>query len=1558
MNFLEASLEDVCKEELKQAEVTHHLYLPSLCFSPKYLSRTVTNPVSQESLNVVQFISKLCFVCLLCFSTIFQNKNKLNVFLMPLSVQEQVEAARKGLDQAKEEGLKLHASSDDDDNDFLSPPASAEPVQPTPARRGRKPKDKSKIVTSTRMSGRLRGASPETEPEPTTPREVPDRLRLGLRGRGAAKDSSSISTTQFCTDQHKTSSSNRLQDSSKSSATASSPASDHTFTKSRTLTNRSSTSPMPSPPLSSPTVGKYQSPRDMDNKNSITDREEERRESERRVSESSVESSCVVDNHTKDDDVKDHSAKSPPSRSPRKRQSADNEVLRGLVEDSPSAKVLRKLPGRLVTVVEEKEPRKRRRRGSGTGGEASTEEPFVGEDTAGLMEESNKDSVSADRKTKEAINSSKDQDSNQSLPAQLLPVRSYPPYSPPHLSPDMPVLRNLPVRRRLETESRMAAQLGEQQQHIGRGRGSSQPRKTEPLPGKDHTSSSTDSSVNTPVAPVKRKRGRPPKNPPASINSDKAVAPPTQLAKPVEEVNPPQTPKRKRGRPRSTPLPESVCSDASKTYSSPAQTLPPSPDKSLTPIGPTVTTSEGLQPAEAKEEDTKPEISAPPPNPAQTIEASDPTSTPAPALSQDFHILQSDEKSSITATSDVPVPAIDQSHASTSLVPRTVAAFPPAILAPAISESSSPPVEQKPVASTAAKTPPESTQATTAAAPAPATAPTAASSVKTVSTTVPVTAIPTVTETVLSNPNIPSSVTTTGNPLQQPSALTSAPVGAKVPSPATSPASADVSAETTSLDQALVSSSAALTGAPTVAQKAPAAGLSTASAQSTLTSVPSTGSSPQTLSTPCPTMSDASTASTSSSSAVDTTLSSPVDTKTSVTETPVETVSGTGTPAGSVFCIAPPSTPSASVTPTGQVGTVSVSTPAPDTQASACEAPSKQSPDSANVEKAIKSPHSVPTPAKESSRAASSPEKSVRGADIVTNTQLSTSKATPVSALSSVPPGSPPSGVFPEEPTPAQMDVHHHDSTCVLPEEEEEAFKPGLNKENEVGIGAEETKTPTCEEKDKSMPQSKRRVGSSSEDKEKEGDRQCVVASQGEAKQTSVEQREEQKPRIQKRPLSRQSSQESTCSSSQSSGCSTSTLTRQAHHKRTYEHRLPNKKRRIDVTSENVMDEKEEGMEDAEEGSQEECCTTPVRRRRSRSTSSSSDSDDSEGRKEHLLARPSKHRLQSQETETGSSHQGKKRTRSSERNASHNTSTAGESGSDTSSVRITRKSAGSQGSQGSKASTNSASPLPPEPEVLGKRCSALNAAAKLQAMKGRVDTPGHTLRKDPGTKAAGTSPGSSSDKNPKPKSKSLPATPQTNSLNNNKSNGSKSCTASQPSRSASRSTRQCPGSLVPPLELEYKRSKPEEKERRGRKSFGAKEGEAETHSSSRGHSACSSMSSDGEGDGGRSSRSRSSSNSSQRTHSISSQNTEHRESRAASSGSERSSTQTRKGRQRESGLDHRRSQRLSQEVSSSSGTEGTPDRVLRSVAALAAVHARSPAESTRSSSGQHRLNKT
>uniref|UniRef100_A0A665W0I4 Snf2-related CREBBP activator protein n=1 Tax=Echeneis naucrates TaxID=173247 RepID=A0A665W0I4_ECHNA len=498
MNFLEASLEDVCKEELKQAE-------------------------------------------------------------------EQVEAARKGLDQAKEEGLKLHASSDDDDDDFLSPPASVEPAQPAPARRGRKPKDKDKIVASTRTSGRLRGASPETEAEPTTPREVPERPRLGLRGRGAAKDSGAPSTTPSRTDHLKTSTSTRPQDTSKSSK-ASSP-------------------------------------------------------------------------QAKEDDSKDHSAMSPPStssRSPRKRQSADGEVLRGLVEDSPSAKVLRKLPGRLVTVVEEKEPRRRRRRGSGTGGGASSEEA--------------------------------DQEVTPNPSVQPPPVRGYPPYSPPHLSPDMPVLRNLPVRRRLETESRMAAQLGEQQQHLGRGRGGNQSRKTETPPGRDPTSTSSESSVNSLVTPLKRKRGRPPKTPPRLLESDNTVTPSPQPTSPSEDGNPPLSPKRKRGRPRkdSTTQADAVgegqnskketatpdVSDLSKTDSSTESAVPCHSSEAPIPAGPSP--DQDSRSTTAEETDTQ--TSAPAANPVQV-------STPAPASAP----ASAPAPSAPAAQESPPLPVASPSSASTQL---------------------------------------------------------------------------------------------------------------------------------------------------------------------------------------------------------------------------------------------------------------------------------------------------------------------------------------------------------------------------------------------------------------------------------------------------------------------------------------------------------------------------------------------------------------------------------------------------------------------------------------------------------------------------------------------------------------------------------------------------------------------------------------------------------------------------------------------------------------------------------------------------------------------------
>ncbi|KAG7280656.1 hypothetical protein CRUP_023275 [Coryphaenoides rupestris] len=393
MNFLEASLEDVCKEELKQAE-------------------------------------------------------------------EQVEAARKGLDQAKEEGLKHNASSDDDD--MSSPLASAETPVATPARRGRKPKDKS--AASTRVSGRLRGASPEPEP---APREVPERPR-SLRGRPPSKFSSSTSSS------------------------AATPPSTATPTRTDPHNTKSSSS----------SASSSKDSEDSNDQDSVV----------------LVLPAC--------------------SRLPRKRQSADGEVLRGLSDDSPSAKVLRKLPGRLVTVVTEKEPRKRRRRASGTCGHGASEEEQAG----GSAHEPSRDSAPQsppDHKPKglPCNKSALDKDSGPALPTPPppQPVRGYPPYSPPHLSPDMPVLRNLPVRRRLETESRMAAQLSEQ---LGRGQGAGQPHKTDTPLGQEPTATGVEPGENSVVVPaaavpVKRKRGRPPKTPPLKV-----------------EISPTMSPKRKRGRPR------------------------------------------------------------------------------------------------------------------------------------------------------------------------------------------------------------------------------------------------------------------------------------------------------------------------------------------------------------------------------------------------------------------------------------------------------------------------------------------------------------------------------------------------------------------------------------------------------------------------------------------------------------------------------------------------------------------------------------------------------------------------------------------------------------------------------------------------------------------------------------------------------------------------------------------------------------------------------------------------------------------------------------------------
>ncbi|XP_056152695.1 helicase SRCAP [Lampris incognitus] len=1686
MNFLEASLEDVCKEELKQAE-------------------------------------------------------------------EQVEAARKGLDQAKEEGLKLHASSEDDDDDFSSP-ASVEPVQPTPARRGRKPKDKS--ATSTRSSCRLRGASPEPEPNPPTLREVPERLRFGLRGRGAAKDtsaaftatSSSTTAAPARSDHPKTSS--KIQDFPKPSK-ASSPARDHQNVKTRTLPSRSLPSPVPSNASTSPPGGKPQTVGETDSRSAR--RAERENEQESGLTILSPESTCPVDHQlysaqARDDDSKEQGSLSPPlasSRSPRKRQSADGEVLRGLSEDSPSAKVLRKLPGRLVTVVEEKEPRRIRRRGSGTGGQGSSEETMTEEHMGSSTDEPSRDSMSQspDSKTKGTLSKLvQDQDSNPNLPALPQPVRGYPPYSPPHLSPDMPVLRNLPVRRRLETESRMAAQLGEhQQQHLGRGRGGNQSRKVDIPPGKDTTS--TEPNVNSIIAPVKRKRGRPPKIPQRLPEPERLVSPPAQPISIIEEVSPRLSPKRKRGRPRKDMTAGSdavgaeqsannaasmttggVSDPPTKTAAHKSESVDANTEPRVLPLSTipesqplraaVVSTVEPSLSATAEEAITKTTVPAQflatTPNPSQgctsaTDQASTPTSaqasspkicqtkipTPPPPATALPTAVPSSASAQVASSASIPGPATTSAHVSsapsTSLptpatvpvtdspnttafvvqlpaattISTTVPAGKPTLGASADSgvhvesKLTAPPTEKttilaptktatvtKPASTVLSKSSPEAPCTTGVSAviiPAPAT--TAETTNLLPLTTASAKLAPTTSTTIVKNnppdcihppaePRTPNPVTitlaqTTSTPstaLAKPGS-TSSPVAAvtlttslKTVKATTSTQEKSVLVSTTTSAKSVSATSAPLKSVAAASSSSsvnevtelttgpPRTTITTTKAPAKLITISSTAKTVTAI-TQAPMMTvTPTTTSLEKSIVVASTAPSPVPTKsatitstasakavTATTLAPTEGVRETTPPASTRTVEMTPSKQVITTTLTSTVKTVIATTTFSVTSATSgavatvtMTTATTSTPSTSNI-------NATTVPTNTITVAKSSPVRTIVPLSLEVSSTVSTTKTvshesgthsltvTPSSVLNSttteVPQGVLTTGEkqpLPKVSTPAPSSGLEKESTQKkhAPNEDSQQvmdMEVDVQVKSDSGTEGQDKK----QEIDKSQPK-KRKVESLPEAKDSavapalSDSKTQVAAKKAEAEHQEIEESiGDEKELSQKRPLSRQSSQESARSSSASSECSTSTLTRHAHHKRTYENRHPPKRRRVDVTSQL---EKEEDGEKRGEGKEEISSTS--QKRRSRSSSSSSESDNSENRKERRLTRSAKHRLQDQEQEGECNRHRRRTVQNIDRN--NTTSTGGESGSDTSSVRITRKSAGSQPTPDSKPQTNSVPSAPPEPEVLGKRCSALNAAAKLLAMKGRVDTPGHTTRKDSGAKTTVTSP-ASSDKSQKPKSKNIQTSPQTNSVNlsNNKFSSSKPSMPAQSSRSISRSTRQCPGSLVPPLAREYKRGKPEErdkeKERGNKKKEEGKEAEGEAPSS-RGQSACSSISSDCEGDnGGRSSRSRSSSNSSQRTPSVCSQSTGPRESHSRATSSERERDRSserakhrdrREGQAQESRKDNRRSQRLSQEVGSSSGNEGTPDRVLRSVAALAAVQARSPAASTRSSSGQHRHNKT
>ncbi|CAL8301141.1 unnamed protein product [Lota lota] len=1613
MNFLEASLEDVCKEELKQAE-------------------------------------------------------------------EQVEAARKGLDQAKEEGLKHNASSDDD---MSSPPASVETPVATPARRGRKPKDKS--ATSTRTSGRLRGASPPPEPSPPPHREVPERPRSGLRGRPPSKDSaaaaaaaaasppstSTSTATPTCTEPNTKSASSKH---SKDSSPTREP------TKGRTL-NRSLISPVPSPAPSSPARGRPQTDGPTDCHRSAGPEERAKEERVEKLGTNETESNCPVDHqmYSAREDTMDRDALSTPpasSRSPRKRQSADGEVLKGLSEDSPSAKVLRKLPGRLVTVVTDKEPRKRRRRASGTGGHGSSEEATE-EQAGGSTTEPGRDTPqSPENKPKGPP--CKDQDSSPALPTHPQPPRSYHPYSPPHVSPDMPVLRNLPVRRRLETESRMAAQLSEQQQQhqLGRGRGATQPRKMDTPPGRDPGATGTGPSENSVAdVPVKRKRGRPPKTPPQPLPRPSPPPPPP----PKAEASPTISPKRKRGRPRkdSSTVPDiagqksnnktTASADpgskttAQKPGSSQVQS-PPTKPLSTPPVQTVVGPSQASLPTPPVQTVVGPSQASLPTPPVQTVVGPSQGSLPTkPLSSPPVQTVVGPSQASLPSKplSTPPNPKPSPTNSSGPAAgPQLPALAPPARPE---SEAAGPPPPPPPatdlITTTAVRAPvPIITTASTAipAAKQTLTAPTQ-SDVNGSSTTVKTTTPPVERSMLVST--TPS--TTSSRPLHvTPSNATSVVAAAAVSAPPTkgsvtlskttncspvptsksmlvknmAPSSAQPSATPTPPSESTTSTPTIMETAPPTEGPASAVTTSTTATSSTTTSgtMLNVDKVVSSASESCATVTSQ-TAVKSVPSAVEKTIAvapslsivnkvtEPIGpTKTSVTtvvpEKPVTTFPPEENPektAAPVTTLVQTTSLTKPVMVNTAASSSTVSPPANiTTPATSAKMTSSLSSKEVKVAEQISggtlstsmstvaaTPHVT-----SSTKSATAPEKSAAASSSSTLEPIAVATLTKVSpntqetpATTAAVPGStetatrtfPPPFTIPTPtvvPSPVQKVASHNTppeasssaQTEALPQGSTPApsadclasspTEPVSNMESEKEASVVEASVveakmdggaPIQDKKAAiSNSQAKKKARESSEAKDPppsptsprlESKPTADVPGRGSKQESDGD----EKASRQKRSRSRQSSQDSARSSSPSSGCSTATLTRQAHHKKTYENRHPTKKKRVDSPEPGRKQQQKE--EKARAGREQGKKHTATSQRRSRSPSSSSDSDRSEDRKEHRLTRSAKRGLQDHGVAEGNRPR-KRTTRSSERrNAA--VSTGGESGSDTSSVRTTGKHR--------KPQANSFPLVPPEPEVLGKRCSALNAAAKLLAMKGRVDTPGHTLRKDP--KAAGSSP--ATDK--KPKCKSVPASPQTNSVNisNNRASGSKPPTPSQSGRGASRSTRRCPGSLLPPLETEYKRS-------RGKKE--GKEGE-----SSRGHSACSSASSDGEDGGGRSSQSRSSSDSSRRSPSLSSQSTGPRgsRSRAVSSGSERersserrSTRRDRKDRgsrsgegRRESRRSDRRSHKLSQEVSSSSGAEGTPDRVLRSVAALAAVHARSPAastrssaSSTRSSAGQQRHNKT
>ncbi|XP_036428721.1 helicase SRCAP isoform X2 [Colossoma macropomum] len=1432
MNFLEASLEDICKEELKQAE-------------------------------------------------------------------EQVEAARKGLDQAKEEGLKLHQSSDNDEEDSTPP----SPEEHPPARRTRKHKEKG--APSTRVSGRLRGTPAKTDddvssthPSPDRergkrgetlisehsgnrssgsssslkspqPREVPERLRSSARGRGATKEHvASPAPTQADnekpqTDQH--------------------PSDSETQSPSQDLVSKSKLAPSPhhQPPSPSGSVPSAAAPPSVDRSSSghmstLTTAHREAgdehgveaqsdtsqqgvKERERGASVSS-DSICSPEHQPEQDNQPSlfPSLASPHPRSPRKRQTADGEVLKGLPEDSPSAKVLRKLPGRLVTVVEEKEPRRRKRGTSGSGGvqtEGSSEEMEHSEsaqDTASHSPASHcPDQASQSLKDKPLPKSpstspSQQQGQDQVSPSSSLssPGRGYQPYSPTH-SPDMPVLRNLPVRRRLETESRMAAQLGEQ--YAGKGRGIDRrtalsPKKQDPNLSKESTTSlsvASDPNATNSVS-VKRKRGRPPKtaSKPPELTEQETVE--VQESR-SEEQSPPLSPKRKRGRPRkdsSTNIAptgksgqEENClaalseSLSQENLSSLNLNLPSSSIEPL--ILPSVPECSGVS-SSADVPSASSEFTPPPKTDSQTTQSTThipPSPTP----------IESQIK--LTDTSEISVKAEHASLVTTAphsnSLTMSTAALPKAIPTANVSQTNT-----KPSPSLYPAAIPSETSASSA--PVLAQAPSVSS---------------------------PSSVS------QSSQVTTSSQLSAIASNNATSESSLKSNKSTTPLQ-------VSTTSTELVSQPSPDSKVATASPQEVSHSPTVTRTSPQ---------------------------SSPPSAQLSH-ELSSEPVLSPGSPQPLPECGLTEPSLEPNVPQTQQQ-----LTPNPNAPSQSQPKPEETKTAPTHSRQLTLAPAS--SPASPNQRTANPPQPSLVSSERTTQRPLSPAEQ-------------------PATENQQGSDVSQGDGIIESTEkmEVEPSGNPEQVNEDDTQVKRRRVENlPKDQMSDVSLPASSEVKSAPEKD-----------AAEKPVEEESLTEEQESRASGKKRSISRQSSQESVRSSSPSSVSSCGT--RSSRSKKAGESRMPAKRKRVETDSE---------KESTDRGADKEP-VTPARRQRSNSSTSSSDSEDSSSPKRRLT-RSLQKTLEKENRNDKGDERGSRRSDKKSHQANKEEESRGATP-----VRVTRKSTGSQ------PASQLITPTSPEPEVLGKRCSALNAAAKLLAMRGRgPDTP------SPSSKGKAVGQQQASEKSSRPKGKPGQDSPRTISGNNKTGSGQQTPTrSSDPSQSitatnlsAARSTRQRPGNLVPPLEAENKRAENKRAKKEEKKKTADHKDEVEDENketrSSRGHSACSSISSER---GAGSSRSRSSSNSSQCTRSLSSRSTgpPRSRSRAPSSSSDTERGKSRQKKTGESrGRESRRERQKHEKPERSAGSsEGTPDRVLRSVAALAAAQARTPASNTRSSTSQQRHSKT